>query len=908
MAELPEGTATFLLTDIEGSTRLWESDADAMSRAMERHDAIIEGAADHRNGVVVRPRGEGDSRFAVFPNAADAVAAAVDIQRGLAAEEWPTASPIRVRIGMHTGYATVRGGDYYGSVVNRCARIRSLGHGGQTLLSAGTHEAVKDDQLSTHMRSMGEHRLKDLTAPEHVFQLVVPGLPSDFPPLKSLTEITNNLPEQLTEFFGRADELVAARRLLSDTRLLTILAPGGTGKTRLALQLAAEMIETYAQGVFVVELASIGAADDMVQAVVEALEVPVSSDQPARDQLLQYLAGKRQLLVFDNFEHLTDGATLVTDILKAAPGVDVLVTSRAKLNVTGETILHLTGLEEDWTNLEEALAASSVQLFVDVAQRADPSFELQAGDLSPLRDILTIVQGMPLGIILAAAWADMLPVAAIAAEIRKSLDFLESELRDLPERHASMRAVFDYSWTLLEENERAVFSALSVFRGGFTREAADHVAGAGLRTLANLAAKSFITADRESGRFSVHELLRQYGAKELEKDPELLDRVMNLHASYFGDLMARAFDVVRECDQPRALRMMEADVDNIRAALRRCLELHAAEDTRKFLEPLWFLYEARGWYQAADIFGEAAEAFAADREGPGVVVTALANGAYAWFIALLSRPAEAAGLAQAAVGALRGLPDVSALALALQARCLGTMYSSQRQEYHAAAAEALQATTGGDDAWAEAVAETWASYAYLEAGNIDDAARVANKALDHFVTTNEHWARTFAHTALAYLAMATGRPADVQDQFRQSAELSREIGYVRGLQWALNGLGDSAAAMEEFDSSMRNYRDSLELSADLGQSREMLGVLTNIAKVRAAMGDSAGAIELLSTILADPAGSQQLALQPAPIHAMAAELRDAIANEMEPAARAAATQRGQEQTTEFAVKTLLAEA
>lgn len=907
MTGLPSGTVTFLLTDVEGSTRLWESDGAVMPQAMDRHDAIVEGCVEVRDGVVIKERGEGDSRFAVFANAADAVAAAVAIQTELAEEEWPTESEIRVRIGLHTGFAHLRDGDYYGSVVNRCARVRSLGYGGQTLLTAGTHEVVKDDPLPerTTMRDLGEHRLKDLTEPEHVFQLVVDGLPYDFPPLKSLGSTTNNLPEQLTEFYGRERELAEARSLLADSRLLTILAPGGTGKTRLALQLAAELSDAYPQGVFFVELAPVESVDDVVQAVAEAIGVPMSSDQSARDQLLQYLAGKRQLLVMDNFEHLAEGATLVTDVLRAAPGVDVLVTSRAKLNVTGETVLQLRGLETEWDAPQQALEASSVQLFVDTAQRVDSSFALSEEDLGPLREILTVVHGMPLGIMLSAAWADVLPISEIAGEIRKSLDFLESELKDLPERHASMRAVFDYSWALLDETERKAFAALSVFRGGFTREAADVVAGASLRTLAGLASKSFLTSDRRTGRFSVHELLRQYGADELAADPERFEGCADRHASFYADLMATAFDVIRESDQPKALRMMDADVDNIRAALRRCLEQQRVEDARKFLEPMWFLYEARGWFPAAQIFGDAAAAFAGHEDGPGAVVASLSAGLHAWFLALQSQPERGAELAADAVAGLRATSDVSALALALQARCLGTMYSGRMEEYQEAAAEALDLTADGGDAWAEAVAETWAIFAYLVAERLDDAVRIATKALNHLVATNEHWSRTFVHTAAAYIAVAEGRPRDVLEEYRQSAQLSREIAYVRGLQWALNGLGDAAAGVGDFEVSTGHYRESLELSYDLGQVREMLGVLTNIARVRGSSGAPEEAVELLSTILADPTGSQQLPMQPASIHAIAEEVRAEYAAELEPADYAAAVERGRAQTTEAVVEELL---
>ncbi len=265
-------------------------------------------------------------------------------------------------------------------------------------------------------------------------------------------------------------------------------------------------------------------------------------------------------------------------------------------------------------------------------------------------------------------------------------------------------------------------------------------------------------------------------------------------------------------------------------------------------------------------------------------------------------------MAGEAVAALRSSSDVSARGLTLQSRCLGTMYSGQMDEFQAAASEALEVTAGAGDTWAEAVAETWASFASMVAGRVEEAATLADKAMAQLVATGEHWSRTFVHTAMAYIAVAQGRPGDVPAEYRQSAELSREIGYVRGLQWALNGLGDAAAALGDFEVSLGHYLESLELSYDLGQSREMLGVLTNIARLRASMGHIEEAVDLLATILADPAGTQQLPLQPAPIRTIAEELQAAYEAELEQSAFAAAVERGQSRTTEVAVKDLLSPA
>ena len=592
MQTLPDGVVTFLFTDVEGSTRLWEEAPDSMMAALRQHDRAIEDAATDHNGVPVRPRGEGDSRFVVFSGASDAVAAAAEMQRLLAALDWATPRPLRVRASLHTGDADLQLGDYYGSAVNRAARLRGVAHGGQTLISGSTWELVQDHlPEGISIVDMGKHRLKDLTRPEHVYQLNIEGLDNTFPPLVSLDAVPNNLPVQLTDFIGRQSELAETERLLGETRLLTILAPGGAGKTRLAIQAAADVTSDNPDGVFFVDLAPIGSPSAIVQAVAESLGLGLSSNEDPQAQLLTYLANKRLLLVFDNFEHLGDGAPIVSEILRAAPHVTVVATSRATLRVTGETVLALEGLESVWEAEEEALQTSGVGLFIDAAQRARPGFALKPEDLDPLAGILRLTDGMPLGIILAAAWVAMLSIGEIAAEIAKNLDFLEADVGDAPDRHRSVRAVFDYTWELLSPEERSIFAALSVFRGGFTREAAEAVTGASLRDLAALANKSLVTADPETGRYTVHELLRQYAEVELEKDQQRSRQVLEAHVAYYSSLADGAFPLLGGSGD---LLMLEQDIDNIRLAWRHALAFGAAVEARKMIGALWMVYEIRG--------------------------------------------------------------------------------------------------------------------------------------------------------------------------------------------------------------------------------------------------------------------------------------------------------------------------
>jgi predicted ATPase/class 3 adenylate cyclase len=473
---LPTGTVTFLFTDIEGSTELWEHDEASARQVLVRHDQIIEGLVEENEGMLVRPRGEGDSRFAVFQHAPGAAASAAAIQQAFTEESWPTAEPLKIRMGLHTGHADLREGDYYGSAVNRCARVRSLGHGGQILLSLATEQVIADYlHEDVEILDLGLHPLKGLKRPEQIFQMVIPDVPSDFPPLQTQVRPKHNLPEQLTPFVGRETEIANVRSMLSQdgVRLVTLKGPGGMGKTRLAIEVASQEAETFADGVRFVALAPLDSADQILQAFLEALDLRPASQEDPRDFLIQHLRRSDMLIVVDNFEHVLDGVPLIKEILTTAPRVKILATSRERLGLRGESVFDVTGLQfADWQTVDQALSASCAQLFVHGALQVQPQFELEESDVPHLVRICRLVDGTPLALLLSAGWMDMLALEEIADEVEGSLDFLETELQDAPDRQRSVKAVFNGSWDRLEEPERELFMRLSVFRGGFTRRAA----------------------------------------------------------------------------------------------------------------------------------------------------------------------------------------------------------------------------------------------------------------------------------------------------------------------------------------------------------------------------------------------------------------------------------------------------
>lgn len=907
MAELPEGVVTFLFTDVEGSTRMFEQAPDAMLEALRRHDEAIEDAVAAHGGIPVRPRGEGDSRFIVFADATDAVAGAAEMQRRLDAEEWPTPQPVRVRASLHTGTADLRLGDYYGSAVNRAARLRSIAHGGQTVMSAATWELVKDQiPEGVTVQNLGEHGLKDLTRPERVFQLTPEGLQDHFPPLLSLGVVPNNLPEQLTEFVGRERELAEATRLIGETRLLTLLAPGGTGKTRLGIQVAAEVSGDYPDGVYFIALAEIDANGDIIQTVAEALGVSLSGSDDPRSQLLAYLAPRRQLLVFDNVEHLDGVDAVVADILRAAREVSVLATSRSKLGLTGETVLSLTGLDTTWEDAEGALQASGAQLFLEAAARANPGFALQPEDLDALAEILRLTGGMPLGILLAAAWVDMLPIGEIAAEIAKSLDFLETEMGDVPDRQRSIRAVFDYSWALLSPEERTTFTALSVFRGGVDRAAAEAVAGASLRNLASLAGKSLLTANPETGRYEVHELLRQYAAAQLEQDTDRHRRTSQLHADYYADRMGEATALVPGGDQRLMLAAIDIDIENIRSAWRHHIDAGDATQARRFVLGLFLFYEYRGFYPTAvGFYDEALGRLPPDGDDAMIELRALIAAVKAWPMAMIGQ--AQAGVAEALEGTamLARSPELPTYWVAVQALALAQAYVGAAEDMAASLDEAIAHHDElADRFWVSSLRD-WRAFAAMLAGDVDTATRLIDEAIEAVEGTEEYWVTFWNLWLRAMIATQQGRAEDAIALYTEQLELIRGLSYVRGTMVSLDGLGEANLAAGRLDAAGVAFIDGAGAAWRLGMVRDVLSMMTKLARVWSLQGRAADAVELLATVIAEPASAQQPFTENIPVEETARAALGPLEVEVDADAYATAFAAGSGRPYDVALKELL---
>jgi predicted ATPase/class 3 adenylate cyclase len=619
----PAEPATFVLTDVEGSTRLWERDPESMGLAMARHDRLIASVVAKHGGNVVRSRGEGDSSFSVFEDAPSAVAAAAELQASMAAEPWPGEARLRVRLAIHTGDAQRREDDYYGSTVNRCARLRGLAAGGQSVISAATRALVLGHlPAGVALKDLGSHRLKDLSEPERIYQVSQSGQPSDFPPLRGLEAVPNNLPLQLTNFVGRAAELVELGEVVSRARLVTLTGAGGTGKTRLALEVAGALSDSFADGIWFADLSAItdpalvAAAVSLALGVHDAAEVTGERRRGPADAIVACLGGARVLLIMDNCEQVVSScAELARVLLAGCPNLRVLATSREVLGLAGEVAWRVRPLPTAEPARAQApaelLRYDAVRLFVERARDHHREFRLDEATAPSVVQVCARLEGIPLAIELAAARVRILPVQQIAARLDNQFTILARGSASGPARQATLRGAIDWSYDLLADEEKALFSQLSVFAGGWSLEGAEAVCATPgdvsiLELLTRLVDKSLVVPDQdhETGRFRLLEPIRAYAAARLA-DGDELPRARGRHLAWFTGLAQRAARELTGPDQAHGLWILDLEVDNLRAALEwgtaegdtRSLELAAA------LRLFWLyrgqLGEGLAWTEAA---------------------------------------------------------------------------------------------------------------------------------------------------------------------------------------------------------------------------------------------------------------------------------------------------------------------
>jgi predicted ATPase/class 3 adenylate cyclase len=605
MSQLPTGTVTFFFSDIEGSTRLIQQLGERYPGVLLAHHAIQREALATNGGHELRT--EGDSFFIVFSSALEACSGAAAVQMRLHEHAWPDGAQVLVRIGLHTGEATLVGNEYLGLDVHRAARVAAAGHGGQVLVSETT-SALVDHALppGLTLKDLGMHRLKDLARRERLFQLSIDGLPADFPPLKTLETTPNNLPTQLTSFIGRDDQVREAKQLLSRSRLLTLTGPGGTGKTRLSLEIAVEVLDQFSDGVYFVPLSAVHDPELVASAIAQALAISTTGSRRPLDALLDHLREKQTLLVLDNFEQLLKAAPIATQLLEASAGLRVLVSSRTALRVSGEQEFPVPPLAMPDLKALPGLAALSkfeaVRLFIERAVAVKPDFHATNENAPAIAGICERVDGLPLAIELAAARVKLFSPQALLSRLEKSLSALGSGTRDAPARQQTLRGAILWSYDMLDGGARRLLARVSVFaRGGSLEQLepvcgpAEDVGGDVVEALDQLADQSLLRRlpDFDEPRFLMLQTIRDFATERLEESGEA-DLIRDRHLKAFIALAQEAQPHLFGPKRKEWLDRLQEDHDNFRAALEWAVSTGNAQDAMSLGGSFWRFWQMRG--------------------------------------------------------------------------------------------------------------------------------------------------------------------------------------------------------------------------------------------------------------------------------------------------------------------------
>jgi predicted ATPase/class 3 adenylate cyclase len=814
---LSHGSVTFLFTDIEGSTRLWEQHTRVMHTALARHDALLRQAIEKYGGIVFKTMG--DAFCAAFSRADEAVAAALEAQCALAAEPWPEETPIRVRMALHTGSVEGRDDDYFGPPLNRVARLLAVGHGGQTLLSQAVHALVQDTlPQGVSLREHGLHRLKDLGQPENIFQLLHPALPLDFPPLRSLNNpaLLNNLPQQVTSFIGREKEIAEVKALLGKTRLLTLTGSGGGGKTRLGLQVAAELLDDIGDSVWLVELAPLADKNLVTQTVARVLGVREEPGRPLLQTLVDSLRSQRLLLLLDNCEHVLDVCTRLADaLLKNCPQVQILATSREAMGIAGEQTYRVPSLslppEPTRATVESLSRFEAVRLFVERAIAVQPVFTIT--NAPALAQLCVRLDGIPLAIELAAARVRSLSVGEINGKLDNRFRLLTGGSRTALPRQQTLRALIDWSYDLLHDPEKLLLCRLAVFAGGWTLEAAEQVCageatggGAGIENweildlLTSLIDKSLVVADSQEGhsRYRLLETVRQYARDRLMEQGEF-ETLRNRHQAFCLTLAEDAEPELLGPEQGEWLERLEREHDNLRAALEWQEDGDAA---LRIAGSLWRFWQVRGYGQEGRKWLSVVLARADSRTTPIVRAKAL-NGAGV-LARLQGDYAAARPWGEESVALYREAGDKLGIATSLSS--LGLIAFAQG-DYTAARALHAESLT-----------------LRRELGSKRGIATSLNN--------------------LGLVAQEQGDYAAAQAMYAESVGLYRDLGDRGTMASPLRNMGNVAHNEGDFTAARSLYAESLSLCRELGDKGGTATSLINLGSVAHKQGDFATAHQM----------------------------------------------------------------
>jgi len=856
MSQPPTGTITLLFTDIEDSTRLLQRLGDHYPAILAAHQQLLRAAFERGSGYEVLT--EGDSFFVAFERAGDAVGAAVAAQQALATHQWPDGIALRVRMALHTGEPSSTGDDYVGLDVHRAARLCAAGHGGQVLLSQTTHALVEHNlPAGVAARDLGTHRLKDLLRPERIFQLVIANLPDAFPPLKTLDAGLTNLPVQATALIGRERDIATARMLLrrEDLRLLTLTGPGGTGKTRLALQVAAELLDTFADGVYFVTLAPINDPDLVTSTIVQTLGIREAGSLPLIERLKDHLRAKHMLLLLDNFEQVLQATSLVGQLLAAAPGLKILVTSRAALHLYGEREFLVPPLAlpnvQQLPALDRLIQYDSVRLFIERAQAVKADFTVTNDNAPAVAEICVRLDGLPLAIELAAARSKLFPPQSLLARLNQRFKVLVGGAQDLPARQQTLRSAVDWSYNLLNAGEQALFRHLAVFVGGFTVDAAETVCGADAKLhmevldgLALLVDNSLLQQDAGLGgepRILMLETIREYALELLTEHGEIA-ALQRQHATYYLALAETADPELRGAQMLRWLVRLKQEHDNLRAALTWYqMQDDSIEASIRLAGALWFFWflqglptEGRSWLNGALVRLDRSEAAAS-------VARAWAVGGAGMLAWIQGDWIDAQALGEKALFWAQQVGDrqIAADALYLLSQC--AMGHGDLARALTLATESLALHRDGHDRFRLGMILLRLGWLYFQQGMVAQA----QAYMDECYTVSRSVQNPFLHAGIlglfADLAARLGDDTRARVYSEESLELLRALGEHYNLTWRLFSLGDIARREHDEEQAGRWYREGLALAEKMGHKGGRANAMYHLGALARKQGDDARA-------------------------------------------------------------------
>ncbi|HEX5992547.1 MAG TPA: tetratricopeptide repeat protein [Thermomicrobiales bacterium] len=871
MTDLQPEVVTFLFTDVEGSTRLWEAQPRAMSVALARHDAVLQAAIEAAGGTVFKT--VGDAFCAVFSTPEAAIEAAVKGQKGLSAEARDALLPLKVRMAIHCGHAERRAGDYFGPPLNRVARLLAAAHGEQIVVSRAAGDLARHSlPPDIILRDLGAHALKDLLDAECVYQVIAPGLAADFPPLRTPQRFLHNVPRPTTPLIGRDREIAAARATFGlpvsgddkpggeqqTARLLTLTGPGGAGKTRLSLHLAAELGAEFADGAAFVPLADVTNPTLVPVAIASALDLGDASGESPRDLVLEHLRDRHLLLVLDNFEQVMSAAPLVADLLSNCPRLQIAVTSRERLSVRGEQELPLPPLalpkfsprltsgdmsaEDASAAIDEIRRTEAVRLFVSRAQSVKPGFKITAANAATVAEICSRLDGLPLAIELAAARVRLLSPDTLLARLDRRLDVLERGPRDLPARQQTMRDTIAWSYELLDPGEQRLFTRLSVFAGGATLEAAVAVAGdpesgsgmADLDLIESLADKSLVQLVGDDPRILMLQTIRDFGLERLAQSPERQE-VERRHAEYFLALAEKSEALLAGREQTRWLDLLEREQANLRAAIDWLRHEGQIEEALRLGGALWRFWWLRGDIDDGRHQLESLLALSSSVE-PTVRAKAL-NGT-----GVLAESqgdwGTATRLHEESLAISRQIGDAHGVAWSLNNLGVVAINQGDYTRAQALLEENLAVAEQAHDTASIATALNDLGLIAHSRHDYDQATALWARSLTLFRTLGDESHVARALNNLGTVAMELEDYGRAQELFSESLTLHRRVGDRQAIASTLNNLGEAASSLGDAETAMGLFRESHSLALEGGNRLYAAIAMENLAALTRLRGEN----------------------------------------------------------------------